>query len=95
MKNTTADPQDTPSQKLNAAAVLFPVIGLVLYLLLQRKAPAKACSILDFALFSINAGIIFSALESFFLNNFIQSLGLFVIRYILLGPLLNIFFYIT
>ena len=53
----TTEP-DVPSTGLNIISFLFPVIGLILYLVYHEKSPTKAKSVGKWALISFIIGLI-------------------------------------
>lgn len=51
---------DVPNTGLNILALLFPLIGLILYLVYHDKTPNKANKIGQFALIGFCIGVFFS-----------------------------------
>ena len=55
LKNMTLD---VPSKGLNVLGFLFPLVGLILYLVNREKAPIKANAIGTWALIGFVAGLV-------------------------------------
>ncbi len=53
------NPKDKPSAGLNFVAFLFPIVGLILYLIWKDEYPKKAKKIGKWALASVIIGVIF------------------------------------
>lgn len=51
---------DTPSTGLNIISFLFPLIGLILYIVYNEKAPEKAKEIGKWAIIGFVVGLVFS-----------------------------------
>lgn len=58
--STKMDEPDIPNSGLNILALLFPLIGLILYLVYHDKTPNKANKIGQYALTGVCIGILCS-----------------------------------
>lgn len=54
--------EDVPSRGLNILSFLFPIIGLILYLVYQEKTPQKAKAAGKWALYGFAVGCVLSIL---------------------------------
>ena len=57
-----SDSLDVPSMGLNILSLLFPLIGLILYLVFRDKTPKKAAAVGKFALIGVIIGVVFTIL---------------------------------